>query len=510
MLPKLEEGETLTPDRLVPAQHFTQPPPRYNDATLVKELESRGIGRPSTYAATISVLRVKAYAEGTKGQLKPTEMGFMVNDLLVGSFPRLLDYDFTADMEEDLDQIEEGHAERLAVLKKLYSPLAESLATAKESMLNVKTDGLPVDTPCPKCGHAGEVRIRYGKSGFYLSCAACGATCDFTRDEHGCPVPEPVPELSEEVACPECGKPMQIKKGRFGPFLACTGYPDCRFTRPVRVEDGKAIPMDGETPDFPEDAPRECPRCGAPMAVKRAHKGSWFIGCTRYPKCKETRPFPTGFRCPVDGCTGQLVERTSFRGPFLGCSRYPDCRYLVRGELVKDPCPVCGFPYRIRKTSSSGLPGPLRCPNTACPTYEKPSSFKGEAADSPKTAARAAGRAKRKEAGAGAKAESAAPLSGEALSKAESARQNRIAALARARAAKAQSLQSSRSGTLSAEKAKAEPDSSHQDRIAALARARAAKVVKTQRTKAARAGGTGGGEGGPGGNSPETGSETGS
>ncbi|MDR1081917.1 MAG: topoisomerase DNA-binding C4 zinc finger domain-containing protein, partial [Deltaproteobacteria bacterium] len=373
LLPPLEEGETLIPERIVPAQHFTQPPSRYNDATLVKELESRGIGRPSTYAATISVLRDKAYAEGQRGQLRPTEMGFMVNELLVGSFPRLLDYDFTADLEEDLDQIEEGQAERLSVLQKLYSPLAESLDTARESMLNVKLDGLPVDTPCPRCGESGGMRIRYGKSGFYLSCTGCGGTCDFTRDERGAPVPQPDPELEGEIDCPECGKPMVVKKGRFGPFLACSGYPDCRTTRPVKVEDGRAIPLDHEeAPDFPEGVPRECPKCGSPMVVKRARKGSWFMGCASYPKCRETRPFPTDFRCPSEGCDGQLVERNSVRGPFMGCSRYPKCTFLARGELVKDPCPVCGFPYRIRKISKGGVPGPLRCPSTACPTCEKP------------------------------------------------------------------------------------------------------------------------------------------
>ncbi|MDR2612970.1 MAG: type I DNA topoisomerase [Deltaproteobacteria bacterium] len=369
-LPQLTEGETLLPERLVPAQHFTQPPSRFNDATLVKELESKGIGRPSTYAATISVLRDKGYAEGQKGQLRPTEMGFMVNDLLVGSFPRLLDVDFTADMEEDLDQIEEGRAERLSVLRKLYSPLAESLDAARASMLNVKADGLPVPTACPKCGESGQMRIRYGRSGFYLSCGACQATCDFTRDERGLPVPVPEPELEAEIACELCGRPMCVKKGRFGPFLACTGYPDCRNTKPVRVENGRAEPLPDEAPPpFPDGVPESCPRCGAPMQVKRAHKGSWFLGCSKYPKCKETRPYPTGFVCPVPGCGGHLVERTSRRGPFNGCSNYPGCRFIARGEPVKDPCPECGFPWRIRPQTAAGGEAALNCPNRECPTY---------------------------------------------------------------------------------------------------------------------------------------------
>ncbi|MDR3153523.1 MAG: type I DNA topoisomerase [Deltaproteobacteria bacterium] len=416
-LPELAEGEKLTPEALLPAQHFTQPPPRYNDATLVKELESKGIGRPSTYAATISVLRDKGYAEGPKGQLRPTEMGFMVNDLLVGSFPRLLDVAFTAAMEEDLDQIEEGRAERLSVLRKLYLPLAESLDEAKNSMLNVKTAGVPAeDTACPKCGVRGEMRIRYGKSGFYLSCGACGATCDFTRDGKGVPVPVPEPELDGEVHCDLCGSPMLIKKGRFGPFLACSAYPDCRNTKPILVENGRAQPLPKEEPpELPEGSPRTCPKCGGELTVKRSRKGSWFLGCSNYPKCKETRPFPTGFTCPASGCGGEIIERSSKRGAFHGCSNYPKCRFRFEGEPALDPCPECGFPWRYRSLRR-GPDSDLICPNRGCPTY-RPSRLKGadpedgdgrRPADAPAEAAASSGGARPSRAKAGAKPKAAA------------------------------------------------------------------------------------------------------
>ncbi|MDR1042264.1 MAG: type I DNA topoisomerase [Deltaproteobacteria bacterium] len=489
MLPPLAEGESLVPDRLVPAQHFTQPPPRFNDATLVKELESRGIGRPSTYAATISVLRAKAYCEGPKGQLRPTEMGLMVNDLLVGSFPRLLDYAFTADMEEDLDQIEEGHAERLAVLEKLYSPLAESLDAAKISMLNVKTDGLPIATACPKCGVTGEMRIRYGKSGFYLSCGACGATCDFTRDERGEPVPVPDPELAEEVNCPKCGRPMLVKKGRFGPFLACSGYPECRSTQRITVEDGMAVPQpDEEPPDFPEGSPRECPKCGSPMVVKRARAGSWFLGCSKYPKCKETMPFPSGFACPVPGCGGQIVERSSKRGAFMGCSNFPRCRFLTRGELVKDPCPECGFPYRVRPQNAAAGPDALKCPNSECPTFEKRKpSPRAEAAAKAREArelAAAEAKAAKERAAAELKAEKAKKA---ALAKAGKAEKPALAKAGKAeKAAGANAEQAEKAAEANAEKAE-KAAGANAEKAEKAAEANAEKAEKAALPKAEKA-----------------------
>jgi DNA topoisomerase-1 len=370
LLPELVEGELLAPKALEPLQHFTQAPPRFNDATLVKELEANGIGRPSTYASIVSVLRDKEYVEGNKGQLRPTEMGFVVNDLLVRNFPKILEVEFTAELEDNLDQIEEGQVPHLSVLRKLYEPLAANLETANELMTNVKREGIPaVGIPCPTCG-ADALKVRYGKNGFYLACDECKATCDFTRDDKGVPVPAPPLRLKDEVRCELCGRPMVLKKSRFGPFLACPGYPECRNTKPLKVDNGEVTTESHVPPEIPPgvlEAP--CPKCGKPMVLKRSHKGSWFMSCREYPKCDGTRAIPSEFPCPVPGCDGTLTERHNKRGSFWGCGNYPDCTYIARGVPVKDPCPECGSSYRL-EISSKTRSTYLSCPNQDCPSNE--------------------------------------------------------------------------------------------------------------------------------------------
>jgi DNA topoisomerase-1 len=387
-LPRLEEGQRLALEKIEPRQHFTQPPARFNEATLVKELEERGIGRPSTYASIISVLRAKEYVEARRGQLRPSEMGMMVNDLLVASFPRIMDVAFTADLEEDLDEIEEGGVGHLEVLKKLYTPLADNLSTAKASMPNVKIAGLPVDVACPGCGQKGGVSIRYGRNGFYLSCAACGHTADFSRDEKGNPTPVPPITLGEECFCDVCGKPMVPKKGPYGSFLACAGYPECRNTKPLtRDRDGNySAASKADVPPLPEGMDPSCPKCGRPLAVKLAKKGNYFISCTGYPKCRTAFSFPTGFKCPKPGCGGDLSERPSRKGAFFGCSNYPECRVIISGTPAAEPCPECDFPYVVVSNRKSAQ-GKKYCPNPDCPTNsyedkERPSSpawFEGRA-----------------------------------------------------------------------------------------------------------------------------------
>jgi DNA topoisomerase-1 len=382
LLPALSQGEILKPTKLNPTQHFTQPPARFNDATLVKELESNGIGRPSTYATIISTLRDKEYVEGQKGQLRPTEMGFVVNDLLVANFPKLLDVDFTAGLEENLDQIEEGQAERLAILTKLYKPLAEYIELAKDNMINVKIAGVPVDIPCPKCKAEHSMFIRYGRNGFYLACTNCNATCDFSRDERGMPVPTPEPKMDQPLFCELCGKPMVMKKSRFGHFLACSGYPECKNTKPIQMGLGETAAT-VEPPPIPEGISMTCPNCGSPMGMKRSHKGSWFLGCTNYPKCRTTKPVPTEFKCPMPGCDGYISERSSKRGSFYGCSNYPECKFISKGTPENDPCPECNFPYRFSVQTRKNAGSYLKCPNPNCPTNEaKPASVRKSNKDS--------------------------------------------------------------------------------------------------------------------------------
>ncbi|MDR0354681.1 MAG: type I DNA topoisomerase [Deltaproteobacteria bacterium] len=370
MLPPLHLNQELWPEKIEPKQHFTQPPPRFNEATLVKELEEQGIGRPSTYASIISVLRDKEYVEGKKGQLRPSEMGTTVNDLLVACFPRMMDVAFTAAMEEDLDQIEEGAAAHLDVLNKFYAPLIDSLATAKTNMPNVKIDGLPVDAECPSCRERGHMSIRYGRNGFYLSCSNCNQTTDFTRDEKGAPLPAAPLSLNEELFCEKCGQPMTIKKGKYGAFLACTGYPACRNAKPLVVkENGETQLVEEKLPPLPEGMDPDCPKCGKPLVVKKAKRGNFFIACSGYPKCKEARSFPTGFHCPRPGCSGVIEEKQSRRGPFFGCSDYPACRLILKGSPVKESCPKCNFPYLV-ESNISARRGEMICPNPDCPTNQ--------------------------------------------------------------------------------------------------------------------------------------------
>ncbi|MDR1111207.1 MAG: type I DNA topoisomerase [Deltaproteobacteria bacterium] len=368
VLPPLAQGQILVANEIVPKQHFTQPPARFNEATLVKELEERGIGRPSTYAAIISVLRDKEYVEGRKGQLRPTEMGLTVTDLLVACFPGIVDVAFTADLEEDLDRIEEGAAAYLDVLRKLYLPLAESLSTAKANMPNVKIAGIPVGVPCPSCHEAGHMAIRYGRNGFYLACGACGQTTDFSRDDRGVPRPVAPVTLAEEVFCDKCGKPMTVKRSRYGAFLACSGYPECRNAKPLSVDENGETQIAAETPpDLPEGFDPVCPKCGQPMVVKKAKRGNWFISCSGYPKCRNAQSMPTGLGCPKKGCPGSIEEKYSRRGPFYGCSEYPRCNVILKGVPVKEPCPDCGGQFLVESNRGDSR-GQRLCPDPGCPS----------------------------------------------------------------------------------------------------------------------------------------------
>ena len=349
VLPPLKEGQTLDLKELLPKQHFTQPPPRFTEATLVKELEENGIGRPSTYASIISTLKDKEYVDSNKGQLKPTELGFIVSDLLVANFPRIMDVEFTAGLEGDLDEIEEGRSDWREILRRFYGPFETDLGRAKDKMLSLKRDGLETNVVCDKCG--SPMVMKYGRNGPFLSCRRypeCKNARDFTRDENGqlSLVKEDI--LETEEICEKCGRPMTIKKGRYGAFLACSGYPDCKNTRPLEPE------TTSETPPLPPGIDPKCDRCGGEVTVKRSRQGSLFIACTNYPKCKNTKPFPTGVKCPKNNCDGELVERSSARGVFYGCSNYPKCRYTLRTRPVNRTCPECGSEYLIEAAAPKG------------------------------------------------------------------------------------------------------------------------------------------------------------
>ncbi|MDO8426466.1 MAG: type I DNA topoisomerase [Deltaproteobacteria bacterium] len=275
-LPPLSENEVLRLLGLTPAQHFTQPPPRFTEASLVKELEENGIGRPSTYAAIISTIQDREYVVKDKTQLKPTELGFLVTDMLVKSFPEILDVEFTARMEEELDMIEEGTMQWKQTMHEFWGPFKESLDKAKKDMKNVKAEEVATDIVCEKCGKM--MVIKWGRKGKFLACSGypdCKNTKDFTTDEQGkVTALERVAEVSD-TPCPKCGKPMVVKSGRFGKFLACSDYPDCKTTLPYST----GIPCpDGD---------------GGTLVERRTKKGRVFFSCSNYPKCKyATWEFP--------------------------------------------------------------------------------------------------------------------------------------------------------------------------------------------------------------------------
>ena len=345
-LPKVTEGQVLRLESIRPDQHFTEPPPRYNDATLVKDLEEKGIGRPSTYAAIISTIVEREYVTKDQGRFSPTMLGERVSVLLVKSFEDIFDVGFTARLEEELDEIEDGKLGWRTAVKEFWDRFIVDLDKADGEMLSYKA-GIPTGQKCEKCGE-GELLERISRHGFFLGCNRY-PDCDYIKDLS--------PELPAEVDgqpkieyCDNCGKEMVIKRGRFGVFLACKGYPDCKTTR--RLVEGTRI---ARQPDVPLD--EKCPLDDAQL-LRRAGRFGDFIGCTNYPKCKYTRPITLGIKCPK--CDeGEFVRRGISRGRgagriFYGCSRYPDCDFTTPHEPINEPCPKCHAPFIVEKRTKQG------------------------------------------------------------------------------------------------------------------------------------------------------------
>lgn len=304
-LPELAEGEKLKLHKLAPNQHFTQPPPRFTEASLVKELEEQGIGRPSTYASIMSTIQDKDYVEKKEKKFHPTQLGEVVNELLVKNFPEILDVKFTAQMEEELDDVEEGKLKWDAALKDFYGPFAKTLSRAEKEMENLKAQAIETDVPCEKCG-----------------------------------------------------KKMVIKWGRHGEFLACSAYPECKSAREFsRGENNEVVLKAQETTD------EKCEKCGAGMLVKRGRFGK-FLACSRYPECKSTKAIGIGIKCP--DCGGDVVARSSRKGrSFYGCSKYPDCKFVSWNKPVSEKCPKCGSSYLVEKyTKAAGVS--IECPVKDC------------------------------------------------------------------------------------------------------------------------------------------------
>ena len=345
-LPRVTEGERLRLDKIRPDQHFTEPPPRYTEATLVKELEEKGIGRPSTYASIISTIVEREYVNKEQGRFTPTLLGEKVSDLLVKSFEDIFDVGFTAKMEDELDEIEEGKLPWRKSVKDFYDRFEEDLEQAKGDMESYKA-GIPTGLKCEKCGK-GEQLERISRHGFFMGCSLY-PECDFTKDLSEVGGEEVEGENVTEY-CHNCGREMTIKRGRFGPFLACVGYPDCKTTRRLVSGTKKA-----RQPDVPLE--ENCPTCGEQLLRRQGRFGD-FIGCSKYPKCKYTRPITLGIKCPK--CLeGEFVRRGTTKGRgrgriFYGCSRYPDCDFTSPHEPIAEPCPKCGAPFIVEKRSKQG------------------------------------------------------------------------------------------------------------------------------------------------------------
>jgi DNA topoisomerase-1 len=352
VLPALSEGDRLQLKELKPEQKFTQPPPRYSEATLVKAMEENGIGRPSTYASIISVIQAREYVNKIDGRFKPTILGMMlVEKLLSPAFDDILDVEYTRNLEEDLDKIEAGQENYVTTLESFYRKFAKDLKRAAKEMVNLK-EGQPTEEVCDKCG--AQMVIKAGKFGLFLACSAY-PDCENTRELEK---PEPGAEGEIEETCENCGKPMVVKRGRFGQFLACTGYPECKTTRKIiTTKQG----MTAAKPDQILD--EKCPKCGSNLVLKHGRFGE-FTACTGYPACKYVKQKLTGVACPKDG--GDIVEKKSRRGKvFYGCANYPDCDFTLWKKPVPEKCPDCGAPFLVERiTKRHGRQ--LICNNEEC------------------------------------------------------------------------------------------------------------------------------------------------
>jgi DNA topoisomerase-1 len=373
-LPMTSKGETLTLNELHPNQHFTEPPPRYSEATLVKALEENGIGRPSTYASIMTVIQDREYVEKQGDRFHPTELGVIVNDLLIASFDDIFNAEYTAALEAQLDDIEEGRAEWRTTLRSFYDKFTVDLAQARKDMKDVKRQEILTDEKCDKCGSV--MAIKFGKFGRFLACTnypECKNTRDLakapaTESADGSAVAAPENPFEGEM-CEKCGKPLALKRGRFGQFLACTGYPECRNTRKISKAGVVAQP----------DRPLEelCPECGKHLVAKQGRFGE-FTSCSDYPTCKYIKRDTIGLPCPV--CQkGDIAVKRSKRGKtFYGCTRYPECEFTVWDKPIDKPCPSCGATFLVEKTSSKGVVSNA-CANKEC-SYKEAAGDGGDVA----------------------------------------------------------------------------------------------------------------------------------
>jgi len=362
-LPNLDHVKKLELDHLEPEQHFTQPPPRYNEASLVKVLEEKGIGRPSTYASIINTIQDREYVSKISGRFYPTEIGMVVCDLLVKNFPYIFDVAYTAKLEEELDEIEEGTEKWQDLLKGFYGYFEEELKDAGEKMENIKRMEKKTDEKCDLCG--SPLLLKWGKFGSFYACSAYDkkdkTSCTFTKENTAGKPDMNTPEAQEageqEEYCDNCGRVMVLRRGPFGMFMSCPGFnedPPCKTFRKLSSKQQQKVAA-------PKPTGEDCPLCGKPLVLRQGSYGE-FVSCSGYPKCKYIKQnLIEGLKCPKCG-TGDLAERKARRGNiFWGCTNYPKCDFTSNLKPVASKCPECGSSYLVEKTLRSGIY--LECPN---------------------------------------------------------------------------------------------------------------------------------------------------
>lgn len=293
-LPAMKEGDKASLTEVHPDQRFTAPPPRYSEASLIKMLEAKGIGRPSTYATIVSTIEERTYVGKDKGRLVPTSLGKTVSKLMKEFFPSIVDIGFTANLEERLDLIEDGKKNWVKSLEKFYHSFEDELSTAKEGMKSLKKE-----------------------------------------------------ETITDIVCEKCGEKMLLRWGKNGEYLVCSGKPACKNKKNVRIDET------GEVKIVENEIKGTCPQCGGNLVEKSGRFGR-FIACSNYPECKYTEAYNLGFQCPLEGCTGKIVEKVSkMKKKFISCSRYPDCTFATNAEPLSGPCPVCSAPTLFRYRNKS-------------------------------------------------------------------------------------------------------------------------------------------------------------
>jgi DNA topoisomerase-1 len=343
-LPPLNQGDVLQLLDLDTKQNFTQPPPRYTEATLVKALEENGIGRPSTYGAILTTIQARDYTYKHEGKFHPTHLGTLVVNLLKQSFGDIIDEGYTARLEEELDEVEDGKLEWKDLMKEFSVKFNVDLDRAATEMTSVKGTGVETDEKCDNCG--SPMVIKFGRFGEFLACSNY-PECKTTKEMAKGDAAEATSD-DEQIICDKCGKPMALKRSRFGQFFACTGYPDCKNTKDPRLmKQAASLPSEPQPP---------CENCGKEMVLKSGRYGP-FYSCSGYPECKTIRkiggrksapPKPTGVKCPKCG-EGEIVERMSRRGVFYSCNRYPKCEFTLNNRPVQRECPKCHAPYLLEK-----------------------------------------------------------------------------------------------------------------------------------------------------------------